>query len=54
MLWFKVILCVFLGLAVVLQLAAACGWRPEQPSGGEHAVGAVLTTLLCVGVAYWL
>lgn len=53
MLWFKIFLTVWFGLAIIAHIAKAGGWKPEHMSPAWCAFWAVFTTLLVVGIWAW-
>ena len=53
--WFKILLLVIYGLGVVFKIARASGWQPKPIENvGWYAFGAVTSTLIFLGIWFWL
>ncbi len=51
--WFKILLLVLFGMGTLHEIVKSGGWRSETKNW-EHAVNAVINTLLFVGIWLWL
>jgi len=54
MIWFKCLLMALLAIVVIVELRKTTGWRPEASPNWAHAVNAVASVLLLLGIYAWL